>query len=159
MVPNLTWRCHGHTLALRVIELGPYDAILGYDYIKTHSLMDRHWANKTITFQEKGTVITFRVYLHHHHKFLLFCLTNSEMDQGKWCLGFCYVGSNYCLLNLPHPLLFKSCWLNIKTFLQTPKLYHHLECMTVRVYWDISRYGRLGSCNPGLPYLGRLLAP
>ena len=60
MVPNLTWRCHGHTLALRVIELGPYDAILGYDYIKTHSLMDRHWANKTITFQEKGTVITLQ---------------------------------------------------------------------------------------------------
>ena len=60
MVPYLTWRCHGHTLALRVIELGPYDAILGYDYIKTHSLMDRHWANKTITFQEKGTVITLQ---------------------------------------------------------------------------------------------------
>lgn len=41
MVPQLGWWIDGHTLYsdVKVLELGVYDAILGYDWLKRHSPM------------------------------------------------------------------------------------------------------------------------
>jgi len=58
MVPKMEWWCQGHTLSMdmRVLELGAYDAILGYDWLQTHSPMSCHWENRTIQFQGAKTV-------------------------------------------------------------------------------------------------------
>jgi hypothetical protein len=34
-----------------------YDAILGYDCLAIHSLMNCHWKNRTIEFMDKGKLI------------------------------------------------------------------------------------------------------
>jgi hypothetical protein len=35
---------------MRVLDIGVYDAILGYDWLKSHSPMICHWKLKTIEF-------------------------------------------------------------------------------------------------------------
>jgi hypothetical protein len=37
---------------MRVLQLGAYDAILGYDWLKAHSPVVCHWELKTVEFQE-----------------------------------------------------------------------------------------------------------
>jgi hypothetical protein len=56
MVPQLEWWCQGFTLAtdMRVLELEAYDAILGYDWLKSHSPMTCHWADRTLEFRDMG---------------------------------------------------------------------------------------------------------
>ena len=51
-VPQLTWWCDGHTIQtdMRVLNLGAFDAILGYDWPASHSPMTCHWHNKTMEF-------------------------------------------------------------------------------------------------------------
>jgi hypothetical protein len=46
----------GHTLHIdmRVLEMSAYDAILGYDWLRTHRPMICHWELKTLEFQEQG---------------------------------------------------------------------------------------------------------
>jgi hypothetical protein len=39
---------------MRVLNIGAYDAILGYDWLKSHSPMIYHWELKTIEFQDCG---------------------------------------------------------------------------------------------------------
>lgn len=43
-MPNLQWWIQGHTLTanMRVLDMGAFDAILGYDWLKTHSPMNCH---------------------------------------------------------------------------------------------------------------------
>jgi len=52
MVPNLTWYIQGHTFTsdMIVLDLLPYDAILGYDWLESHSPMQCDWVGKTLTF-------------------------------------------------------------------------------------------------------------
>ena len=40
-VPDFTWWCQGHTLKsdMKVLQLGAYDAILGFDWLQAHSPM------------------------------------------------------------------------------------------------------------------------
>jgi hypothetical protein len=45
---------------MRVLNIGAYNAILGYDWLKSHSPMICHWELKTIEFQDQGQ----RVHLH-----------------------------------------------------------------------------------------------
>jgi hypothetical protein len=42
MDPGLTWWCQGHTLKayMKVLELGAYDAILGFDWLRTQESCD-----------------------------------------------------------------------------------------------------------------------
>jgi hypothetical protein len=40
--------------SLWVLEFNTFDAILGYDWLKPHSPMTCHWANKTIEFEDVG---------------------------------------------------------------------------------------------------------
>ncbi|XP_025827071.1 uncharacterized protein LOC112902286 [Panicum hallii] len=58
-VPGLTWWCNGHTIQtdMRVLNLGAFDAILGYDWLSTHSPMTCHWQNKTVEFVHKGQMV------------------------------------------------------------------------------------------------------
>ena len=48
MVPKLEWLCQGYTLTvdMRVLDLSTYDAILGFDWLETHSPMKVHWQQK-----------------------------------------------------------------------------------------------------------------
>lgn len=61
-VPQLEWWTNGHTLCtdMRVLELGTYDAILGYDWLKEHSPMVCNWEAKTLEFQEKGCAVLLK---------------------------------------------------------------------------------------------------
>ena len=59
-VLNLPWYIQGHTLHsdMLVIDMGPYDAILGFDWLKLHSPMQCDWSNKTLTFTHDGNTVT-----------------------------------------------------------------------------------------------------
>ncbi|WVZ84118.1 hypothetical protein U9M48_031179, partial [Paspalum notatum var. saurae] len=52
MVPDLAWWCQGYTLhtSMRVLDIGAYDAILGYDWLQSHSPMQCDWLNGTLGF-------------------------------------------------------------------------------------------------------------
>jgi hypothetical protein len=51
-VRGLEWWAQGHTFHtdMRVLQMGEYDAILGYDWLSTHSHMVCHWDLKTLEF-------------------------------------------------------------------------------------------------------------
>ena len=55
-VPDFTWWCQGHTLKsdMKVLQLGAYDAILGFDWLQAHSPMKCDWQNRTMEFTELG---------------------------------------------------------------------------------------------------------
>jgi len=40
-----------------VLDMHPYDAILGFDWLRAHSPMTCDWENKTLQFQEQGKLI------------------------------------------------------------------------------------------------------
>lgn len=58
-VLQLTWWCSGFTLHtdMRVLDLSAYDAILGYDWLKTHSPMQCYWDKQIVEFSEQGKLI------------------------------------------------------------------------------------------------------
>lgn len=58
-VPQLSWWINGRTLQtdMRVLELGAYNAILGFDWLKSHSPMNFHWEERTLEFLQKGQAI------------------------------------------------------------------------------------------------------
>jgi hypothetical protein len=62
MMSKLKWWCQGHTLTadMRVLDMGAYDAILGYDWLKIHSPMSCHWENRTIEFVDGGRSVTLQ---------------------------------------------------------------------------------------------------
>ena len=59
-VSQLTWLLQGHTFHtdMIVLDLLPYDAILGYDWLQAHSPMNCDWQAKTLQFQYKGHPVT-----------------------------------------------------------------------------------------------------
>jgi hypothetical protein len=46
----------GHTLSsdMTVLDMAPYDVILGYDWLKQHSPMKCDWDTKTLEFEHQG---------------------------------------------------------------------------------------------------------
>lgn len=56
MVKDLEWWVNGHTyqIDMRVLELGAYDTILGYDWLKKHSPMHCDWVKRVISFEDRG---------------------------------------------------------------------------------------------------------
>ena len=62
MAPDMEWWCQGHTFRtdLQVLELGAYDAILGYDWLKQHSPMTCQWEQHTVEFMEQGKLVTLK---------------------------------------------------------------------------------------------------
>lgn len=62
VVPALEWWVQGHTFStdLRVLDFQAYDAILGYDWLKTHSPIIRDWEARTMEFSDKGKQIVLK---------------------------------------------------------------------------------------------------
>jgi hypothetical protein len=58
-VENLQWYIQGHTLSsdMVVLDMGPYDAIIGYDWLKKNSPMQFDWNQKTIQFSLHGKTV------------------------------------------------------------------------------------------------------
>lgn len=56
MVQSLEWwaNCHTYKSDVRVLELGAYNAILGYDWLKAHNPMHYDWDSRVITFEDEG---------------------------------------------------------------------------------------------------------
>ena len=46
-----------HSTSVQVLELGGYDAILGYDWLKLHSPMTCYWDNHKVEFMNMGQMI------------------------------------------------------------------------------------------------------
>lgn len=61
-VSQLQWYCQGHTLTadMVVMDMHPYDAILGFDWLQTHSSMQCDWENKTLEFKEGVSKSNYR---------------------------------------------------------------------------------------------------
>lgn len=61
-VKNLPWYIQGHTFVTDMIVLNklPYDAILGYDWLKANSPMACDWTAKTIKFTHQGRTVTLQ---------------------------------------------------------------------------------------------------
>jgi hypothetical protein len=59
MVRSLEWWTNGHTYQcdMRVLGLGAYDAILGYDWLRRHSPMHCDWDDKVISFVDNGVEV------------------------------------------------------------------------------------------------------
>jgi hypothetical protein len=55
-VQGLSWYCQGHTLStdMIVLDMHPYDAILGCDWLQQNSPMQCDWEKKTLEFCVKG---------------------------------------------------------------------------------------------------------
>jgi hypothetical protein len=55
MVSQLQWYCQGHTLItdMVVMDMHPYDAILGFDWLQAHSPMQCDWEHKTLEFIDR----------------------------------------------------------------------------------------------------------
>lgn len=53
---KLAWWVPGYSgyTTMRVIDLGVYDYVLGYDCLRQHSPILHDWENKTMQFEEKG---------------------------------------------------------------------------------------------------------
>jgi hypothetical protein len=62
VVPAVEWWCDGHTFHtdMMVLDLGSYDAILGFDWLKSHSPMTCGWDQKTFQFWHKNEVVTLQ---------------------------------------------------------------------------------------------------
>lgn len=62
IIPDLKWYCQGHTLTsnMIVLEMQPYDAILGYDWLKVHNPMTCDWESRTMSFQQHGHSVTLQ---------------------------------------------------------------------------------------------------
>jgi hypothetical protein len=59
VVRALDWWSNGHSYRddMKVLELGAYDAILGYDWLHNHSLMYCDWKERVVTFEGKGKLV------------------------------------------------------------------------------------------------------
>jgi hypothetical protein len=62
MAANMQWYCQGHTLSsnMIVLDMQPYDAILGYDWLRAQKQMAFDWEAKTMTFMHQGSDITLQ---------------------------------------------------------------------------------------------------
>jgi hypothetical protein len=61
-VKGLEWWAQGFTFhtTMRVLDIGDYDAILGYDWLSAHSPMVCHWDKKVLQFQEAGQQVAIQ---------------------------------------------------------------------------------------------------
>jgi hypothetical protein len=60
IIPSLDWWVQGHTFSsrMRVLDMGAYDAILGYDWLSAHNPMVCDWQSKTIEFVDAGVKVS-----------------------------------------------------------------------------------------------------
>lgn len=85
MVYGLEWWCQGHTFCsnMRVLDLGAYDSILGYDWLSLRSPMKCDWTKRTMEFVENGKTIQLQGVLAAKLE-----LSEIHAEQlVKWCQG------------------------------------------------------------------------
>jgi hypothetical protein len=84
-VPQMEWWCQGYTFTIdmKVLGLGAFDAILGFDWLKPHSPMSCHWDSRTLTFEDQGKEICLQGVLPPP----LQLLELSADTLVKWCAG------------------------------------------------------------------------
>ncbi|KAM3412202.1 hypothetical protein ACQJBY_003713 [Aegilops geniculata] len=60
--PNLTWWAQGHTFEtpIHMLQLGAYDAVLGMDWLKSHSPKTCNWEGKSLQFAHGHTIISLQ---------------------------------------------------------------------------------------------------
>lgn len=82
-VPQMSWWCNGYTLQadMKVLELGAFNATLGYDWLQSRSPMLCHWSNKTMEFEEKGKLIKLQGALSPTQK-VVQCMTANQLLKG-----------------------------------------------------------------------------
>jgi hypothetical protein len=58
-LPNVLWSTQGlqFTTSFKILPLGSYDIILGFDWLSTHSPMKVHWAEQTMNFELDGRTV------------------------------------------------------------------------------------------------------
>jgi hypothetical protein len=85
MVLGVPWWANGHSFStnMRVLDLGPYDAILGYDWLSHHSPMECDWVNKTMSFMDRG----HRVLLQGDNSQLAPVTEVCRLQVDKWLKG------------------------------------------------------------------------
>lgn len=61
-VKGLSWYSQGHSFStdMIVLDMIPYDAILGYDWLRTYSPMSCDWVAKTLQFKHNGKHIVLK---------------------------------------------------------------------------------------------------
>jgi hypothetical protein len=66
-LPNLMWGIQGHTFqcSFKIIPLGCYDAILGMDWLSSHSPMNIHWVEKWLQFEHDGNTVQLQGIQNH----------------------------------------------------------------------------------------------
>lgn len=92
-VPGLEWWVQGHTMRtdMKVLDLGIYDVVLVYDWLKAHSPMVCDWVKKTLQFSEDGVEITL-AGVHTSHKSVQ---ELSAKQVVKWCVYiYIYIKGN-----------------------------------------------------------------
>ena len=57
-VQGLSWYCQGHTLStdMVVLDMHPYDAILGFDWLQSNSPMQCDWQQKHWNFGSRASL-------------------------------------------------------------------------------------------------------
>ena len=58
-VPKMEWWCDGYTLYsdMKVLDIGAFDAILGFDWLQHRSPMTCDWVNKTLKFTQGSIAV------------------------------------------------------------------------------------------------------
>ena len=61
-VPQMSWWCDGFTLYsdMKVLDIGAFDAILGFDWLTSSSPMTCDWSNRSIHFTQGTTQVTLQ---------------------------------------------------------------------------------------------------
>lgn len=59
MVEALEWWSNGHSFTddMRVLDLGAYDMILGFDWLQSHSPMHCDWKGRIVSFVDRGQLV------------------------------------------------------------------------------------------------------
>jgi hypothetical protein len=136
MVPAIEWWCNGHSFStnMRILELGSYDAILGFDWLQNYDPMIYHWKHKALglEFWHKGAKVRLQGVIastpEKVGELSVLQLTKWLKGNEVWALALVDFVQ---LLSAPLLLLCscRNCCLSSGMCLQTPKLYHLLGCL------------------------------
>jgi len=136
IVPALEWWCQGHTITtqMQVLDLGAYDAILGYDWLKMNSPMNCNWAEHSVEFSHQGKLIKLQGVSPQP----LSLSAVSAESLVKWHQGNdVWALAALQSLGILPPLLFLLLnlllyWRNLLMFFRNLPIYLHQELMTTQ---------------------------
>jgi hypothetical protein len=85
LVQKVEWWANGHTYnhTMRVLDSGAYDAILDFDWLRSHSPMECDWDHKILSFVNRGLVVQMKGDEVGHKE----VLEVTAMQVEKWLRG------------------------------------------------------------------------